>query len=79
MFKYFTLIFNSDKNNLNSVFMQGALSLEWVWSEHTGAYTGGGSSPLAPPGIYVHRLKSGVVGKKWACPHLQRGIFPFKK
>ena len=35
MYKYFTLIFNSDKNNLNSVFMerfctvQGALSLEF--------------------------------------------------
>ena len=41
----------------------------------SGAYTGGGSSPLAPPwacrgggpapsGIYRQRLKSGVVDKK---------------
>ena len=29
----------------------------------SGAYTGGGGSPLVPPGVYGQRLKSGVVGK----------------
>ena len=45
-----------------------------------GAYTGGPVILLPlPPEIYGQRLESGVVGKRWACPHLQRNVSTLKK